>query len=504
MSGTSNPGKRLKLTFNRPIKWSRNDQKYLKDFKFGIDNLAMLSNTQDDGALGGDNQDTTTGGYYELTIPTHEDHVYGKDVASLFIQGTTSTSQNAYGTLGLRYFTAAEFTVSSLKLTNNSELSKPTISYSGSPFTFTNGVASSAPAQPNISGGTVTTWSISPTIGYGLYFNTSNGYISGTPNQTVTGASYTVTGSNGFGSEDSATITITVNAAAVASPAFTFSNDVFTFQKGTDIAATTTAGFQYSLADRTPSSTGGAVASWSIDPDLPNGLSLDGDGVISGTPTVTQGETSYTVTATNATSSATDTIKITISDAAVASPAFTLGTSNTNVFKYDGATGILSLEKKDNISGWVADETFVFTIQQTTSTIEDKFQSVAELLGNISDSSGNQTATYILEDLGGTTDGFVEGTSIIFNKGGGMGGKPRITFGTPNFSTNMNFIPKAAVTTSIDIIKIKNSSDADARWIPKKADLENIESVLKINLGQNINITKTSSDFSIEFVNIPE
>lgn len=67
------------------------------------------------------------------------------------------------------------------------------------------------------------------------------------------------------------------------------------------------------IAPNTPSSGGGAVASYSVSPTLPAGLSLStSTGVITGTPTTGTAAANYTVTATNSTGSTTASLSITI------------------------------------------------------------------------------------------------------------------------------------------------------------------------------------------------
>ena len=73
----------------------------------------------------------------------------------------------------------------------------------------------------------------------------------------------------------------------------------------------------------TPTFTGSGVT-FSVSPALPTGLTLNTTtGVISGTPTTPQAQTSYTVTATNTGGSATDTVLITIT--AIAAPTIEYG-----------------------------------------------------------------------------------------------------------------------------------------------------------------------------------
>ena len=67
------------------------------------------------------------------------------------------------------------------------------------------------------------------------------------------------------------------------------------------------------IAANTPSSSGGAVDSYSVAPLLPTGLSLNTSiGVITGTPTAVTGTASYTVTASNSGGSTTTSLNITV------------------------------------------------------------------------------------------------------------------------------------------------------------------------------------------------
>ncbi len=82
------------------------------------------------------------------------------------------------------------------------------------------------------------------------------------------------------------------------------------------------------ITPNSPTSSGGAVTSYSVSPALPAGLSLSaGTGIISGTPTAVTATASYTVTASNAAGSATATLSITVNVAAPAGLAYTTGTA---------------------------------------------------------------------------------------------------------------------------------------------------------------------------------
>ncbi|HEY3452578.1 MAG TPA: putative Ig domain-containing protein [Myxococcales bacterium] len=77
------------------------------------------------------------------------------------------------------------------------------------------------------------------------------------------------------------------------------------------------------IAPNAPSSIGGQVDSYSVDPALPAGLSLDpSSGLVSGTPAKASAEASYTVTAKNAAGSATVALRITVEERAPTSVAY--------------------------------------------------------------------------------------------------------------------------------------------------------------------------------------
>ena len=153
---------------------------------------------------------------------------------------------------------------------------------------------------PTTSGGTIVSWSISPTLPTGLAFDTSTGAISGTPTVLSVSAAYTVTATNTGGS-DTAAVTIVVNDEL---PVIVYSPSSLTLTKGT------------AMTTNTPTVSGGAITSWSISPTLPTGLAFDtSTGAISGTPTVLSVSAAYTVTATNTGGSDTAAVTIVVNDA---------------------------------------------------------------------------------------------------------------------------------------------------------------------------------------------
>jgi len=181
------------------------------------------------------------------------------------------------------------------------DLPPANLTYSANPAVYTRGTAIT-PNSPSSTGGAVTSYSVSPALPTGLSLNASTGVITGTPTVATAAASYVVTASNAAGST-TASVNITVRDLPPAN--LTYSANPAVYTTGT------------AITPNTPSSTGGAVTSYSVSPALPTGLSLNTTtGVITGTPTAATATASYVVTASNALGSTTASVSITVNSQA--------------------------------------------------------------------------------------------------------------------------------------------------------------------------------------------
>jgi uncharacterized repeat protein (TIGR01451 family) len=212
----------------------------------------------------------------------------------------TPTAVAAQATYTVTATNTGGSTTAGVTITVN-DVAPSNLTYSSNPAVYTKGT--SIPANtPSHSGGTVTTYSVSPALPAGLGLSSTTGVISGTPTAVTALAVYTVTATNSGGST-TAGVTITVNDAPPSG--LTYSTNPAVYTVGTAIAA------------NTPSHGGGAVVSYSVSPALPAGLGLSSTtGVISGTPTAVTASAVYTVTATNTGGSTTAGVTITVNDVA--------------------------------------------------------------------------------------------------------------------------------------------------------------------------------------------
>ena len=243
---------------------------------------------------------------------------------------------------------------------------------------------------PTVSGGTVTSWSVSPHSQPGLSLDSTTGAISGTPSTVTSSASYTVTASNTGGST-TATVTIVVNDVAPSS--LTYSPNSFTLTKGT--AMTTV----------TPSATGGAITTWSVSPSLPSGLALDSStGAISGTPTTVSSSTIYTITASNTGGSDTATVTIVVND--IAPSSLTYSPNSFTLTKGTAMTTVTPTVSGGTITSWSVSPSLPtgLSIDSTTGAISGTpsvVSSSATYTVTASNSGGSDTATltFVVNDI---------------------------------------------------------------------------------------------------------
>ena len=163
---------------------------------------------------------------------------------------TTYTIYANYSASGLQLTTTLYFSVN--------DVAPNSLEYAPDNMTLEKGTAMT-PNLPTVSGGTVTSWEIEPSLPNGLTWGTSDGKISGTPSVLQTTAvTYTVWANNSGGST-SAQVNITINDEA---PDIAYSPDWFVLTNNTAMQATT------------PTNSGGAIPSAVIGSGGPTTTSI--------------------------------------------------------------------------------------------------------------------------------------------------------------------------------------------------------------------------------------
>ena len=175
--------------------------------------------------------------------------------------------------------------------------------------------------------------------------------------------------------------------APVTAPSISISQAIVTATAGTAIAPITIA------------STGGTVASYSIMPDIGNGLMFDTTtGTISGTPTAAAPEISYTITANNSGGMDTVTLTITVEAAAVAVPSISISTATVTATVGTAIADISITSNGGTVASYGIDPNLPagLLFDASTGTISGTPTAVAEAISytiTATNSGGTATAT---------------------------------------------------------------------------------------------------------------
>jgi len=192
--------------------------------------------------------------------------------------------------------------------------------------------------------------------------------------------------------------------ATVTAPAFTLSS------------TTETKLVNSAISGYTISSTGGTIASYSISPAVPAGITFNtSTGLLSGTPTSSQSATAYTITATNAGGSSTRTFTLTIT-VPVTGPASMLAVSRSSV----GTAAGVAFSTQPQVTVQDANGN---TITSSNAVVTATISSRGSLIGTTTATASAGVATFSnlgLRGFGGTgytityaTTGLTSATEIV-------------------------------------------------------------------------------------------
>ncbi len=318
------------------------------------------------------------------------------------------------------------------------------------PVTYTIGTAITS-NTPTVTG-TVTSYSVSPALPAGLSLNTTTGVISGVPTTAAAAANYTVTATNSGGST-TATVNITVNNAAPSGLSYT-----------TPVTYTIGA----AITNNSPTVTG-SVASYSVTPALPAGLSLNtSTGVISGTPTIATAAANYTVTATNSGGSTTATVNITVNNAAPSGLSYTtpvtytIGAAITN--NSPTVTGsVTSYSVTPALPAGLSLNTSTGVISGTPTTAT----AAANYVVTATNSGGSTTATVNITVNSAAPSGLSYATPVTYAIGGAItNNSPTVTGTVTSYSVSPALPAGLSLNTSTGVISgVPTTATASANYV---------------------------------------
>jgi len=245
--------------------------------------------------------------------------------------------------------------------TTGTGVAPSSLTYTGSPYTFIQNAV--VPTQTPTVTGTVTNCIASPSLPTGLILDATTCAISGTPTVTQATTSYAIIASNASGNT-AAIVSITVNIPPPS--ALTYTGNPFSFMDN------------ITITPQIPTVTG-TVVSCTVSPALPSGLTLNSTTCrISGTPTIAQVATNYTITAGNISGNTTAIISIT-----VMAPAFSwaqeafLKAPNAGTDDYFGKSVFISEDTIAVGAVWESSSQTTITNGTTASADNSAFRSGA-------------------------------------------------------------------------------------------------------------------------------
>ena len=306
--------------------------------------------------------------------------------------------------------------------------------------------------------------------------NPSTGVISGTPTFADQRRRYTITATDSSVPPQSATFTIDLSV----SEAMTFASASLPDQTLTVGTAMT------SLNPPTLRNSDGVVR-YTVSPNIPNGLAVsNASGVISGTPTAPQTQTTYTITATDSTSptAQTDTFTVNIKVNPATAMAFS-ATKSDEVLAAGTAASITGLEPLNSVG------TLTYSISPALPTGLSISTTTGDITGTPTAASASTSYTIAVTDSNGQSASYSFNIEVV---------KPTVSFSaatssasegtaTHNVAVSLSPAPAAAITVDYTI-----NGTATAG-----SDYTTLTGSVSVNSGAtSVNIPVTITDDSVD------